>query len=110
VRNLGSTSPDAVRSDGSTAQRGQKPLRVCVVAVGAHGIGGMQRHTHDLVRGLVAAGHGTEVSWAAARTGLKLGQCTPRRLRKEYTVERMIERTVDVYRIAVARAQRQEAA
>jgi len=31
------------------------------VAVIAHGIGGMQRHTHDLVRGLVAAGHDVEV-------------------------------------------------
>jgi glycosyltransferase involved in cell wall biosynthesis len=38
-----------------------RPLRVLVVAVIAHGIGGMQRHTHDLVRGLVAAGHDVEV-------------------------------------------------
>jgi len=43
------------------AQGDDRPLRVCVVAVIAHGIGGMQRHTHDLVRGLVADGHDVEV-------------------------------------------------
>lgn len=41
--------------------RDGQPLRVLVVTVVAGGIGGMQRHTHDLVRGLVAAGHDVEV-------------------------------------------------
>jgi glycosyltransferase involved in cell wall biosynthesis len=38
-------------------------LRVCIVTVAGyvHGIGGMQRATGDLVRGLVAAGHDVEV-------------------------------------------------
>jgi glycosyltransferase involved in cell wall biosynthesis len=36
-------------------------LRVLVVTVAAGGIGGMQRHTHDLVRGLTAHGHDVEV-------------------------------------------------
>lgn len=36
-------------------------MRICVVTVVADGVGGMQRHTHDLVRGLVAAGHELEV-------------------------------------------------
>ena len=40
---------------------GDAPLRVLVVTVAAGGIGGMQRHTHDLVRGLVVAGHDVEV-------------------------------------------------
>jgi glycosyltransferase involved in cell wall biosynthesis len=38
-----------------------KPLRICVCTVAGHGVGGMQRHTHDLVRGLVTAGHDVEV-------------------------------------------------
>lgn len=37
------------------------PLRILVVTVAGGGIGGMQQHTHDLVRGLVAAGHEVEV-------------------------------------------------
>jgi glycosyltransferase involved in cell wall biosynthesis len=41
--------------------RSDAPLRILVVTVAAGGIGGMQRHTHDLVRGLVAAGHDVEV-------------------------------------------------
>ena len=38
-------------------------MRICVVTVAGyvHGIGGMQDHTVDLVRGLVAAGHEVEV-------------------------------------------------
>jgi glycosyltransferase involved in cell wall biosynthesis len=38
-------------------------VRICVVTVSGyvHGIGGMQDHTVDLVRGLVAAGHEVEV-------------------------------------------------
>jgi glycosyltransferase involved in cell wall biosynthesis len=38
-------------------------LRICIVTVAsyAHGIGGMQRHGLDLVRGLVRAGHEVEV-------------------------------------------------
>ena len=41
-------------------------LRVLVVTVSAGGIGGMQQHTHDLVRGLVASGHDVEVVCPAA--------------------------------------------
>ncbi len=41
-------------------------LRVLVVTVTAGGIGGMQRHTHDLVRGLVELGHDVEVLCPAA--------------------------------------------
>lgn len=37
------------------------PLRICVMTDCAHGIGGMQRHTHDLVRGLERVGHEIEV-------------------------------------------------
>jgi glycosyltransferase involved in cell wall biosynthesis len=36
-------------------------VRICVVTTAGHGLGGMQRHTHDLVRGLVAAGHEVHV-------------------------------------------------
>jgi glycosyltransferase involved in cell wall biosynthesis len=39
----------------------ERPLRVCVITDCAHGIGGMQRHTHDLIQGLVRAGHEVEV-------------------------------------------------
>jgi glycosyltransferase involved in cell wall biosynthesis len=38
-----------------------RPLRVLVVAHAVAGVGGMQQHTHDLVRGLVEAGHDVEV-------------------------------------------------
>jgi glycosyltransferase involved in cell wall biosynthesis len=41
-------------------------LRILVVTVSAGGIGGMQRHTHDLVRGLVSSGHDVEVMCPAA--------------------------------------------
>jgi glycosyltransferase involved in cell wall biosynthesis len=50
------------RGEGHTPER----LRVLVVTVAAGGVGGMQRHTHDLVRGLVAAGHDVEVICPAA--------------------------------------------
>jgi glycosyltransferase involved in cell wall biosynthesis len=50
------------RADGHPPER----LRVLVVTVAAGGVGGMQRHTHDLVRGLVAAGHDVEVICPAA--------------------------------------------
>ena len=38
-------------------------MRVCIVTIAGemHGIGGMQRHTSDLSRGLVEAGHDVEV-------------------------------------------------
>jgi glycosyltransferase involved in cell wall biosynthesis len=38
-----------------------RAVRICIVTVAAHGIGGMQDHTRDLARGLVAAGHDVEV-------------------------------------------------
>ena len=41
--------------------RATLPLRICVMTDCAHGIGGMQRHTHDLVKGLVGTGHDVEV-------------------------------------------------
>lgn len=55
-----STYPDR-ETPGST-------LRVCVMTVCAHGIGGMQRHTHDLIRGLIAAGHEVDVICPAHET------------------------------------------
>lgn len=39
----------------------EAPMRICVMTEAAHGLGGMQRHTHDLVRGLVRAGHDVHV-------------------------------------------------
>lgn len=45
-------------------------MRVCIVTVAGHGIGGMQDHTRDLARGLVAAGHGVEVITARHPDGL----------------------------------------
>ncbi len=38
-------------------------MRICIVTIAGyvHGIGGMQRHTVDLARGLAAAGHDVEV-------------------------------------------------
>ena len=36
-------------------------MRVCIVTIAGHGIGGMQDHTRDLARGLVRAGHKVEV-------------------------------------------------
>jgi glycosyltransferase involved in cell wall biosynthesis len=51
----------------------QLRLRICVVTVAGyvHGIGGMQDHTVDLVRGLVAAGHEVEVITARHPEGAK---------------------------------------
>lgn len=48
-------------------------MRICVVTVvgSVHGIGGMQDHTDDLVRGLVAAGHEVEVITARHPAGVK---------------------------------------
>jgi glycosyltransferase involved in cell wall biosynthesis len=36
-------------------------LRVCIITIAGHGVGGMQDHTRDLARGLAAAGHDVEV-------------------------------------------------
>jgi glycosyltransferase involved in cell wall biosynthesis len=36
-------------------------VRICIVTVAAHGIGGMQDHTRELARGLVAVGHEVDV-------------------------------------------------
>ena len=36
-------------------------MRICIVTVAGHSIGGMQDHTRSLARGLVAAGHDVEV-------------------------------------------------
>ena len=36
-------------------------MRVCVVTIAGRGLGGMQDHTRDLARGLVAAGHDVEL-------------------------------------------------
>jgi glycogen synthase len=48
-------------------------VRICIVArvVPSHGIGGMQDHTADLARGLVAAGHDVEVITARHPEGLR---------------------------------------
>lgn len=44
------------------------PLRVCVMTDCAHGIGGMQRHTHDLIKGLIGAGHYVDIICPADAT------------------------------------------
>jgi glycosyltransferase involved in cell wall biosynthesis len=49
------------RQGGVASPDPSEPLRICVCTIAGHGVGGMQRHTHDLVRGLVAAGHDVEV-------------------------------------------------
>jgi MMP alpha-(1->4)-mannosyltransferase len=36
-------------------------MRICILTTAGHGLGGMQRHTHDLVRGLVAVDHEVDV-------------------------------------------------
>jgi len=48
-------------------------MRICVVTVAGyvHGIGGMQDHTVDLIRGLVAAGHEVEAITARHPEGAK---------------------------------------
>lgn len=58
---------DAAGSTSAPTDSGAARLRICVVTVAAGGIGGMQRHTHDLVRGLIAVGHDVEVICPAAR-------------------------------------------
>jgi hypothetical protein len=47
-------------------------MRICIVTVAsyAHGIGGMQAHSADLCKGLVAAGHEVEVITARHPEGL----------------------------------------
>jgi glycosyltransferase involved in cell wall biosynthesis len=54
------SEPTAVCSEGLEWRRA---LRVCVITLAGylHGIGGMQDHTSNLVRGLVKAGHDVEV-------------------------------------------------
>jgi glycosyltransferase involved in cell wall biosynthesis len=49
-------------SEEAVGTNGDGRLRVLVVTVAAGGLGGMQQHTHDLVRGLLAAGHDVEVA------------------------------------------------
>jgi glycosyltransferase involved in cell wall biosynthesis len=53
--------PASLEDDG-------RPLRVCIVTayVTQHSIGGMQQHTDDLARGLVAAGHDVTILTARA--------------------------------------------
>ena len=48
-------------------------MRICIIArvVPAHGIGGMQDHTADLARGLVADGHAVELITARHPDGLR---------------------------------------
>jgi glycosyltransferase involved in cell wall biosynthesis len=46
------------------------PMRICIVTVAGHGIGGMQDHTRSLARGLVAGGHDVEVITARHPDGL----------------------------------------
>ena len=48
-------------------------MRICIVArvVPAHGIGGMQDHTMDLARGLVAEGHAVDVITGRHPEGLR---------------------------------------
>src|SRR5688572_28849255 len=58
---------DAAGSTSAPTDSDAARLRICVVTVAAGGIGGMQRHTHDLVRGLIAVGHDVEVICPAAR-------------------------------------------
>jgi glycosyltransferase involved in cell wall biosynthesis len=51
-------------------------MRVCIVArvLPVHGIGGMQDHTADLARGLVAAGHAVDVITARHPDGLRAAE------------------------------------
>jgi glycosyltransferase involved in cell wall biosynthesis len=62
----GSRPPDRLDEGDETVGAHPEPpaegtLHVVVVTVAAAGIGGMQQHTHDLVRGLVAEGHEVDV-------------------------------------------------
>jgi glycosyltransferase involved in cell wall biosynthesis len=45
-------------------------VRICIVTVAGHGIGGMQDHTRSLAKGLVAAGHEVEVITSRHPEGL----------------------------------------
>jgi glycosyltransferase involved in cell wall biosynthesis len=45
-------------------------VRICVVTIAGHGVGGMQDHTRDLARGLAAAGHEVDVITARHPDGL----------------------------------------
>jgi glycosyltransferase involved in cell wall biosynthesis len=45
-------------------------VRICIVTVAGHGIGGMQDHTRSLAKGLVAAGHEVEVVTSRHPEGL----------------------------------------
>lgn len=45
-------------------------MRVCIVTVAGHGIGGMQDHTRSLAKGLVASGHDVDVLTARHPNGL----------------------------------------
>ncbi len=45
-------------------------MRVCIVTVAGHGIGGMQDHTRALAKGLAATGHDVEVITARHPDGL----------------------------------------
>src|SRR4051794_5769724 len=47
------------------------PMRVCIVTVAAHGIGGMQDHTRDLGRGRAGAAHAVDVTAAQPPGGLE---------------------------------------
>ncbi len=63
---VGHAGPSALALEQPGSLEQPEALRVLVVTVIAGGIGGMQQHTHDLVRGLVAAGHDVEVVCPAA--------------------------------------------
>ena len=49
-------------------------MRICIVTIAGyvHGIGGMQRHTSDLARGLAAAGHDVEVITTKHPEGIRV--------------------------------------
>ena len=54
-------NPKTTKPPKSSPREEHGSLRILVVTVAAGGIGGMQRHTHDLVQGLITAGHEVEV-------------------------------------------------
>lgn len=63
----------ARRPASIVAMDGRARLRVCIVTrvVNGHGIGGMQQHTEDLSRGLVAAGHRVTVLTSRLPAGVR---------------------------------------
>jgi glycosyltransferase involved in cell wall biosynthesis len=71
-------------------------LRILVVTVAGGGLGGMQRHTHDLVRGLVTAGHDVEVVCPAA-PGLE-----PRLYGARWTLLEAVARSPEWYELVVS--------